>query len=85
MNSLGLLQSLILQETRSIQDSMKRPKLNLLLILAFYDKYLKYYKIFIIKELKQFCMQYEIVVTVLSEYKLEKWNSQLIMLDSFGQ
>ena len=31
-----------LQETRSIDDSMKRPKLNLLLISTFNNKYLIY-------------------------------------------
>ena len=47
MNTRGLLQSkwspsLTLQETRSIHDSMNRPKLNLLLIFTFYYKYLIY-------------------------------------------
>ena len=46
MNSSGLLQSereaRTLQETGSIHDSMNLPKLNLLLWLTFYYKYLKY-------------------------------------------
>ena len=36
--------SLTLQETRSIHDSMNIPKMNLLLIFTFYNKYLKYRK-----------------------------------------
>ena len=45
--------SLTLQETRSIHDSMNRPKLNSLLIFTFDYKYLKYRKLFIINENKQ--------------------------------
>ena len=49
MNISGLLQSkgftLTLQETRSIHDSMNITKMNLLLILTFYHRYLKCEKI----------------------------------------
>ena len=37
-----------LQETRSINDSINRQKLNLLLICTFDFKYLKYQKVFMI-------------------------------------
>ena len=40
INTSGLL-----QETRSIHNSMNRPKLNLFLIFTFYYKYLKIEKI----------------------------------------
>ena len=40
--------TLPLQETRSIHDSMNRPKWNILLIFTFYYKYLKYKQILII-------------------------------------
>ena len=67
---------LTLQEARSIHDSMSIPKLNLLLIITFYYKYLKYKKYFRLG-IKTVLYLNKIVLTGKSECKMEKRNSQL--------
>ena len=58
MNTSGLL-----QETRSIHDSKNIPKLNLLLIFTYNNKYLNIEIIYNLGK-KQFCIWYVIVLTV---------------------